>query len=88
VEIIMFISEFREMESIPSDSEEIGSTWKNVNKDGSPDRRFNDNQIIPILKYGKIKITDYAEFDFDFLVSNVAEAEFFVNAFLIYQSEL
>jgi hypothetical protein len=88
LEIIMSISQFREMESIPSDSEKIGSTWENVNKDGSPDRRFNDNRIIPILKYGNIKITNNVGFDLEILVSNATGGKSFVKAFLTYQSEI
>lgn len=47
-------SRFIEEESVPSDSEVVGQTWKKVNKDGSPDRRFRDNYAIPIVRYGEL----------------------------------
>ena len=31
-------------------------TWRYVNKDGSPDRRFNDNPQFPVLTYTKLNI--------------------------------
>ena len=48
------ISNFLEEETIPSDSEVIGETWRKVNKDGSPDKRFKGNYKIPIVKYAEI----------------------------------
>jgi hypothetical protein len=47
-------SRFLEEESIPSDSEVIGETWKKVNKGGGPDKRFKGNYKIPIVKYAEI----------------------------------
>ncbi len=40
-----------ESESVPRDARIVGSTWQYVNKDGSPDRRFNYNREIPICSY-------------------------------------
>jgi len=48
-------STFIEEESVPSDSEVIGYTWKKSNKDGARDRRFTNNYQIPIAKYGEIE---------------------------------
>lgn len=36
------------------ESRVIGSTWRFVNKDGSPDKRFNNNVEIPKLELGRI----------------------------------
>lgn len=47
-------SRFIEEESVPSDTEVIGQTWKKANKDGSPDRRFKDNYSIPIVRYAEL----------------------------------
>jgi hypothetical protein len=47
-------SNYIEEESVPSDAVQIGATWKRANKDGSRDRRFNDNYQIPILRYGAL----------------------------------
>ena len=45
-----------ETESVPNDSEVVGTTWKKANKDGSQDRRFNNNFQIPIVKYGQLEL--------------------------------
>lgn len=39
---------------IPADAEVVGNTWRYVNKDGSPDRRFSNNPRIPLVRYCKI----------------------------------
>ncbi len=45
---------FIETEMVPKDATIIDHTWKYVNKDGSPDKRFNDNRRYPICKYGQL----------------------------------
>lgn len=42
---------FIEDETVPSDSLQVGKTWKYVNKRGGPDRRFKDNRELPMLEY-------------------------------------
>jgi hypothetical protein len=56
MEIILSTTQFSEQGEIPSDSEEISSSWLYVNLDGSPDRRRKENRKIPIVKYGDIRI--------------------------------
>ena len=34
------------------DSKVVGTTYRFVNNDGSPDRRFNNNIEIPLIEYG------------------------------------
>ena len=45
---------FRDEDAAPRDGQVIGKTWRYVNKNGGPDRRFNDNRRIPIYLYGQI----------------------------------
>lgn len=47
---------FYEVEGVPDDSQVIGQTWAKANKDGSRDRRFNDNYQIPIAEYGTVTL--------------------------------
>jgi hypothetical protein len=47
-------SNYIEEDLAPSDAVQIGATWKRANKDGSRDRRFNDNYQIPVLRYGAL----------------------------------
>ncbi|MGJ4754740.1 hypothetical protein [Leptospira kmetyi] len=51
LQIIPEVGHFLEEEGVPKDSKVIGKTWKYVNKNGSPDRRFKNNYEIPIVQY-------------------------------------
>ena len=42
---------FIEEESLPVDAKVVDSTWRYVNNNGAPDRRFKDNYEIPIALY-------------------------------------
>ena len=70
MEIKTITTQFRENDVVPSDSEQIGSTWLYVNKDGSPDKRFGDNRQIPIMKYCEIKIISNDGFSYRIMTSN------------------
>ena len=48
---------FIETECPPSDAAQVGSTWRFVNKNGGPDRRFNNNRQYPILQYAELSLT-------------------------------
>lgn len=41
----------------PSDSKKVGETWKYVNKNGGPDRRFANNSLLPIMLYSNLTMT-------------------------------
>ena len=47
---------FIESEWQPPEAPVVGSTWRYVNKNGGPDRRFNDNRQVPILHYDEIRL--------------------------------
>lgn len=47
---------FVETEIVPRDSEIVRYTWRYVNKNGGPDKRFKDNRQIPVCKYGEISL--------------------------------
>jgi len=80
LEITICENQFRESQHIPSDAEVLGHVWKYVNADGGPDRRFNDNRRIPVLKYRGVKIEDNDNFSLEFLVSNFEIGGEFANA--------
>ena len=48
---------FIEEGAVPRDAQQIGTTWRYVCKDGTPDLRFRDNRQIPILRYGEVAIS-------------------------------
>jgi len=45
-----------EEEALPQDATVVGKTWRYVNKNGGPDRRFKDNREIPICAYEQIHL--------------------------------
>lgn len=47
------ITRFIESEGVPNDSVVVGQTWRYLNKNGSPDRRFSNNYQIPICNYSE-----------------------------------
>lgn len=42
---------------VPRDAVVIDHTWRYVNKNGSPDRRFNNNRQIPVCQYEELRLT-------------------------------
>ncbi|MDR2596056.1 MAG: hypothetical protein LBC76_01925 [Treponema sp.] len=88
MEIQLSTSQFREDNEVPSDSEEIGSTWLYVNKDGGPDKRFGNNRKIPIMKYCEIKIKNGDEASFRIMTSNYEIGKAVANTLHNYKQKL
>ncbi len=74
-------AQFIESESVPQDAEQVGYTWRFVNKDGSPDRRFSHNPRYPVMLYGQIDITSSGGLRERFLVSDKTKASAFATRF-------
>jgi hypothetical protein len=51
------LTRFIESDGVPSDSNVVGHTWRFVNKNGTPDRRFKDNRQIPIAQYEELQLS-------------------------------
>lgn len=51
------MTRFVEEEHVPADSVVVDHTWRFVNKNGGPDRRFNNNRQIPICAYQELDFT-------------------------------
>lgn len=45
---------FIESDRLPRDALVVGQTWRFVNKNGGPDRRFNFNRQLPVCRYGEM----------------------------------
>lgn len=45
------VGRFIEDGPVPRDATQVATTWRFVNKNGGPDRRFANNRILPILAY-------------------------------------
>lgn len=46
--------QFIEDGAVPADAEVVGHTWRFVNKNGGPDRRFKNNRQLPIALYEEL----------------------------------
>lgn len=79
---------FFEEEEVPADTEVVGDTWKRVNKDGRPDRRFADNYRIPIVRYGLLKFTSASGLNEEFMFSSDAKATAFAAAYAKHRAAL
>lgn len=47
---------FIEEGTVPRDAQRVGTTWRFVNVNGTPDRRFNNNRQLPIMLYGRLTL--------------------------------
>jgi len=48
---------FVEEDAVPPDAQIVDRTWRYVNKNGTPDRRFSNNRQLPVVLYGQIAVT-------------------------------
>ncbi len=48
---------FIESDAPSADATMVDTTWRYVNKDGGPDRRFNDNRQLLVMLYGRVALT-------------------------------
>lgn len=53
----VFNQNFIEDEAVPKDATIVGYTWKYVNKNGGPDKRFKSNKQLPICAYGSMSMS-------------------------------
>ena len=61
--------QFVEDEALPADATVVGHTWRYVNKNGTPDRRFKDNRQMPICRYNEMNLSTPGGLDVRFLGS-------------------
>jgi hypothetical protein len=69
-----------------SDSRQVGSTWRYVRKDGGPDRRFNNNQQLPIMLYGVVTASTSGGLNLILHTSNMDAASSFSTGFEGFQN--
>lgn len=50
---------FIESSSVPRDAKVVDTTWRYVNKNGGPDRRFKDNRELPIALYEEVTFSSH-----------------------------
>jgi hypothetical protein len=81
-------SRFIEEETVPSDAEQVGATWKRANKDGSRDRRFNSNYQIPVMRYGALAFSSPTGLAEVYQISSYEKAAGFARAIAAHKSAL
>jgi hypothetical protein len=52
-------STFIEEDGVPHDAQVIDWTWRYVNKNGGPDRRFSNNRELPVCRYEELRIMSH-----------------------------
>ncbi len=78
-----FIEEQRQT----SDSNQVGSTWRYVRKDGGPDQRFNNNRQLPIMLYGVVTAVSSSGLNLVLHTSSMPAANSFETSFRTFQGE-
>ena len=74
------ITRFIEDGVLPNDATIVDYTWAFPNKNGGPDRRFNNNKQIPICEYGEFQITTRTGTLVYVMTSKCISASHFCNA--------
>jgi hypothetical protein len=62
---------------IPVDSIQISQAWEKSNKDGSQDRRYSVNRLIPVMEYGEITFSSRLGISEKYLISNYEKSQRF-----------
>ena len=59
----------------PRDARQVDTTWRFVNKNGGPDRRFKDNRQLPVMLYGESpsRVSHGLSWNLDLSVIDVAD---------------
>ena len=75
------VTRFIEDEGVPEDAEVVGHNWKYMNKNGGPDKRFNNNYQIPIVLYSEIDLNTSSGINLRFQASNKRAGENLLKSF-------
>ncbi len=71
---------FLETEVLPSDSKKLSEVWERSNKDGSRDKRYAGNKLLPVMEYGEITFKSKSGIFEKYMTSNCQLAYDFVEA--------
>jgi hypothetical protein len=74
------LTSFIEDGAVPSDSKVIGHTWRFVNNNGTPDRRFKNNRQLPIAQYEQLQLSSVQGVKELYHLSKVGAAQAFVHS--------
>lgn len=88
VRINLSNSRFIEDEHPPRDAEQVGQTWRYVNRDGGPDRRFAHNPVRPVMLYGELSFETSTGLNEVFQISSRSKAADFMGFFAEHAASL
>ena len=77
LEVSYEVTRFIETEVLPPDSAKVGEVWEKSNKDGSRDKRYVDNRMLPLMEYGEITFASGSGIYEKYMFSNAKAAEDF-----------
>lgn len=77
VEIDTSSIEIVELGAVPEDTKIVGTTWKHLNSNGTPNRKYENNPQVPICKYGVVNIRSQYGTNVVIQVSNYQKSEDF-----------
>src|SRR5262249_7852398 len=75
-----YAGRFVEDESVPADAQVVDTTWRYVNRDGGPDRRFNNNRQLPVALYETLHLRSGSGLNEQLQLSRQGAAEAFAVA--------
>jgi len=70
---------FIENGGVPADATVVDHTWRYVNKNGGPDRRFNNNRQLPVLQLGVLVLTSSKGLNIQLNTSNPQQSLVFAD---------
>lgn len=79
---------FIEEGPVPRDAVRVGTTWKFVNRDGGPDRRFKNNRQLAVMKYDVLNLSSSAGMRLKLHVSKAGLAEKSANDLAVVQNAI
>ncbi len=88
VHVEQHLTRFIEVGQVPGDARIIDTTWRYVNKNGGPDRRFNNNAQLPVAQYGVLELTSSRGLNIHLNTSNADASPAFVNCWRVLRTKL
>ncbi|HWB86774.1 MAG TPA: DUF4236 domain-containing protein [Bryobacteraceae bacterium] len=82
------LTRFVEDGDIPTDATVVDKTWRYVNKDGGPDRRFNNNTQLPVVQYALLILSSSHGLNIHLYTSNFQEGLAFANCWNALQDQI
>ncbi|MEA0681711.1 hypothetical protein [Xanthomonas campestris] len=80
LQVLVSSTRFIEDGSVPRDATVVDRTWRYVNKKGGPDRRFKDNQELPVCQYEEVALRSDTGLNELLQVSRLGSAAAFASA--------